>query len=132
MKRVTVDFDKLVGETATYFGANGGIFRLGSAIFDVIEDESDGYRSYMERIEQVYGISEEVAEWCYKEPIFVTICDVRDGDFSGFELLTDGGQSLLRFGTDENDSYYPYYVFEVTEPKDPIGELKNIIKHENF
>lgn len=101
-------FEDLVGQTVSFFGVNCNCFKLGNQVFEAIEDEDNGYRSYLQSVEVAQGnivfpqhklARVRVEEFC-------------DGYFDGYRLVgvTDGHE-WLRFGTDNIDDYYPGFIF---------------------
>ena len=133
MQHQTIDFDKLVGSKATLYKRNEqNCFQLGSVLFEIMEDESDGYRSAMQEarvLARDANGGERVGE--------VVIKNQKDAqDFTGWELVdTNDGHIWLKFGTNNLDDYYPCFVFQ-WEPKpvvvpitdDGIDDLKRLLK----
>lgn len=119
----TVDFNELVGSIATLYPCPNfpNKFQLGEIIFEVIEDENDGYRSMMEQVMIVGRKAKTV-----KELAKITI---RSSDkISGFELVDNlDGHVWLSFGTDYTDGYYPFCVFNWIPKKDTYEALKELI-----
>ena len=86
------------------FDGNNIIFVLNDIAFIAKEDPQDGYRSCMERLDIYNGIVKNKFE------------DVEvDAKLEG-EILSlidcDNKKEVLRVGTDQNDSYYPFFVNE--------------------
>lgn len=103
------------GGIYAFYGVDHNQFKLNDIVYEAVEDESDGYRSYLESVEvrDSKGIF-------FGEPLDkVVLVEVDKGDFSGFELrsTTDENHVWLRFGTDNYDDYYPCFVFRY-EPKE--------------
>ena len=104
------------GEYYNFYGVHDNCFKLGSVVFDAIEDPDDGYRSYLQSI----PITDP------KDLIFSTlpIVDVRvemDLNFEedGFFKLVDvNNHTWLTIGTDHTDEYYPWFVFDYTPNTD--------------
>jgi len=97
------------------------LVQLGSVIFEVIEDEDDGFRSSME---EVRIITREA-----KKDIFlaeIVICSESDGTHSLRDINDD--HIWLNFGTDNSDNYYPSFIFSWNPKKMPEYELINLIK----
>ena len=112
-----IDWRELNGKNGKFYGAHNEYFKIGSIVLRAVEDENDGYRSSLSHIE----IVEEYDELSFTaNPLseiviqtnrdFLYICD-KDTNKNGERYL------WLRVGTDESDSYYPFFVFEYT-PKD--------------
>lgn len=121
-----VNFDTLVGEKATLFltPSTANRFQLGSVIFEVIEDENDGYRSAMEAVKIVND----------NAPKKVLLAEVTIGKTSVineciYTLIDSSGHEWLRFGTDNADDYYPSFHFNWS-PKETedIELIKKLIK----
>ena len=108
-------FEDLVGKTFGFFGVDCNAFKLGGLVFEAIEDEDDGYRSYFTSVEVkdptgLIFFKTEVAE--------VTVARYLDQDFDGYELVdVRDGHVWLRLGTDSSDQYYPMFTFRYW-PKD--------------
>ncbi len=120
----TVNFDQLVGlDSSLYYNNHSNQFQLGDVLFEVIEDENDGYRSSMDEVRIVDMNAKRIPG------DFLGIVEIRScsgGDnFSGYELVDKSdNHQWLQFGTDNADDYYPTFRFLFT-PKEP---LKNKIK----
>jgi len=112
----SVDPDKLVGLKANLYYVNElNRFQLGSVLFEVIEDKSDGYRSYYQEL-QVIDTNKTKNERDFLAE--VQIEKVHEQSFEGYDIIDNDGHVWVRFGTDNNDDYYPCFVFCVT-PKSP-------------
>jgi len=130
-----VNFDKLIGQKGSlYYNNTLNSFQLGSVLFEVVEDENDGYRSMMQEVKVVTTRApktELLAE------VMITSCT---SDISGFVLVdTLDNHVWLEFGTNHQDDYYPYFVFSWTPKLPPspiapsneeniIAEIKGLIK----
>jgi len=132
----TIDFDKLVGlEASLYYNKDHSTnrFQLGSVIFEVIEDEDDGYRSSMQEVQ----IIDQNAD---RNPgDFLGIIQIRKNQFDSGNTqetwsLVDpmDNHCWLSFGTDNTDDYYPCFIFyykakpSIEEQKEEI--IKKLIK----
>lgn len=105
----SVDPDKLVGLKANlYYNNEVNRFQLGSVLFEVIEDESDGYRSFFQEL-QVINVNAEKKERDFLAE--VTLVKVDDGNMNGYEIVGTDGHRWLEFGTDNYDDYYPCFYF---------------------
>lgn len=106
---------KLVGKKFPFYGVDNNSFRLGIDTFDALEDESDGYRSYLRSIRR-----NKKNRLFFKTPLARVRVERRDGkfsDFEGYELVdTRDARVWLRIGTNTYDEWYPYFVFEY-QPK---------------
>lgn len=118
-----VDFKTLVGEKASLYYTNmANYFQLGSVVFEVIEDENDGYRSAMKEV-KIHGNN-------VPKVGFLAEVEIKElnTEVSGFELVdTKDCHCWLQFGTNYTDDYYPCFVFNWT-PKTPENDLKTKIK----
>lgn len=122
-----VDFDMLVGETASLYPSANNLyqFQLGQVLFEVIEDENDGYRSSMQTVRIVRAIQ------TISRPLAQVTISKSELGSENIYLLTDERDNhvWLRFGTDNADDWYPRFVFD-WRPKVPesIKRLKQLIK----
>jgi hypothetical protein len=101
-----------------FYGVDNRFFKVGDesgqAVFEVLEDESDGYRSSLEGLRLV---TEE--EYLKEKPIFfgeslgkVKLIKQEKNDADLYELVdVQDGHVFLEFGTENTDEYYPYFVF---------------------
>ena len=128
MENQTINFDKLVNLTASlYYNKTHDLYRfqLGSVIFEVVEDENDGYRSSME---EVRVIDKEAPR---SQGDFLAIVRIEATNLNSrttWSLIDEvDNHTWLEFGTDNEDDYYPSFMFnyfakpERTET--PIAEL---------
>ena len=103
-------FRAAVGSEFDFFGVDNLHYKLDDKVWLAVEDESDGYRSYLGSIE----------ETSHSDLIFpaVPFARVRVKEYDrpsqeGFELVdVADGHVWLRVGTDNTDDYYPSFVFE--------------------
>jgi hypothetical protein len=115
----------LVGKKCKYYGSKrGNTFRLDDYVFEAVEDESDGYRSYLDKILTLPEIPYE-----YQNLLPIATVIIIDEDFlylkenirtldSGYQLVdADTAQLLLEVGTDNEDDYYPAFVFNTYDKK---------------
>ena len=106
--------DDLQGKKFGFYGVDNNCFKLGRKVYEAIENEDDGYRSFLESVEVVAdeGIF-------FDRPLgYVEVkCSGPRNYFDGY-LLVDvkDGHVWLRVGTDKCDDYYPYFVFDY-QPK---------------
>lgn len=103
-----VQIDQLLGQIGNLYYCNEmNRFQLGTVIFEVMEDESDGYRSSMDKlcvIKQDARMSQLLGE--------VKVVDISKGDDKIYALQdTKDGFNWVEFGTDNADDYYPSFVF---------------------
>ena len=117
MKKVEeFNFDDLVGKKYKFYGVDNNQFKLDKVAYEAIENPDDGYRSYMDSVivkdvDKSIFFRQAIAE--------VYLVDASDGCFAGYQLVdVNDSHVWLKFGTDNNDDYYPYFVFEYS-PKAP-------------
>jgi hypothetical protein len=122
----TINFDKLAGLKASlYYNNHQNQFQLGDVLFEVKEDESDGYRSMLGSI-SILSTKEERKPGEYLAG--VTITKLENSDFDGYELIDDVDNHIwLRFGTDCQDQWYPCFVF-IFYPKGSDSYIENLKK----
>lgn len=107
-----INFDLLVGNRATLYYLNElNRFQLGSVVFEVLEDESDGYRSMLDKVQIVQENAPTIhrlAEVTITEAINQVYQDI-----TGWSLVDmEDFHVWLTFGTDRMDDYYPSFRFE--------------------
>lgn len=94
-----------------FYGVDDGRFKLDAKVFYAQEDESDGYRSYLESVELVAKKDTKDLIF-FKRALDIVQVTHGGGNFEGFRLVSVvDGHEWLRFGTSYNDVYYPVYVF---------------------
>lgn len=107
-------FEVLMDKEHKFYGVDNNCFKLGNQVFEVVENEDDGYRSFL-------GSIEILGNWKEMGLIFpkysfarVKLEESYEGyDFEGYHLIdTDDGHVWLRFGTENTSDYYPCFVFE--------------------
>lgn len=99
---------ELVGTTHGLYGVDGNFFKLGKKVFEAKEDESDGYRSYLDSVE----VSNKEGLIFFKRQVAkVEIVKFDTNSFNGYLLRDSSGHVWLEIGTDNCDDYYPYFVF---------------------
>lgn len=115
----SINFESLVGSEAVLYQCNGlNTFQLGSVLFEVVEDENDGYRSSMQEI-KIIKTNEPVTNKIKLDRVTI----LPDLTISGYRLVGKDSEHLwLQFGTDNSDDYYPSFVYRWT-PKES-EELK--------
>lgn len=107
-------FEKMIGRWHDFYGVDNNRFKLGARLFEAIEDPDDGYRSYLGSVERVDG-----AGIFFPQPLArVKVAEFDDGTESGYSFTDKGGHVWLVFGTNNEDDYYPYFIFRY-QPKAP-------------
>lgn len=107
-------FERLLGREHKFFGVDNYCFKLGNQVFEAVENEDDGYRSYLGSVE-LLGNWKTDHNLIFPRLSFarVTLIECSFGAFDGYQIQDlDHHHIWLRFGTDNADDYYPYFVFE--------------------
>ena len=105
--------EELLGKKFGFYGVDNNCFKLGRKIYEAIENEDDGYRSYLDSVNIV-----NIDGIFFNKPLgYVEVKAIDTGYFDGYivEDVKDG-HVWLRVGTDNADDYYPMFVFEY-QPK---------------
>lgn len=113
----TVDLGELVGKKFDFYGVADNCIKLNDKVFEVVEDESDGYRSSMDYVRVVEADG---------RPFFAApLARVRlekgpetgdDGPQDTWVLRDATGHVWVEFGTTNVGDYYPGFCF-IYEPK---------------
>lgn len=105
-------FDSLVGKTFQFFGIDCNAFKLNSIVYEALEDEDDGYRSYLGSIE----LKDDHDYKFLRRPLGrVRIEREDEGRFDGYRFIdVVTNHTWLTIGTDDTDDYYPYFIFNYT------------------
>jgi hypothetical protein len=102
-----------------FYGVDNHSFRVGRGIdvrtFEAMEDEDDGYRSFMGAVERrADGVF-------FARPVSKVSLRKEANryyrDYPMYELVDETGHVWLRFGTDTTDEYYPFFVFDYSPLK---------------
>jgi hypothetical protein len=118
-------FADLVGTTQDFYGTDGNKFKIGDYVFEALQDDNDGYRSSLGDIVPAEGNFPSKA-YCrvrveeVNSGIQMKEADGGAGLFmdSGYALRDlKSGEVLAAFGTDNEDDYYPCFVFWEFTPK---------------
>jgi len=98
-----------------FYGVDNYFFKIDDMVFEVEEDESDGYRSSMRDVKLVLDPETIKGLIFFKKPLDIVTIDNdpnAGSDFSGSQLKsTKDGHGWLLFGTSNTDDYYPYFTF---------------------
>ncbi len=114
----------LDGLVLPFYGVDGNLFKLGTTVFEAIEDEGDGYRSMLGDV----VIVEDVTGLVFSNEPFatVTVTWIEDGGrdsssegYEGYKLEDANGHVWLYVGTDDLHDYYPMFYFHY----EPSGEM---------
>lgn len=111
------DFLSLIGKKFGFYGVDNLRFKLGRVVWEAVEDDSDGLRSYLETVQRV----EQPDDVFFKRPLAtVEIVDVCEGSMDGYGLRdVKDGHIWLLVGTDNVDDYYPSFVFSYAPKEKP-------------
>lgn len=102
-----ITLEDLVGRhyfSGVDFDGNDIIFVLDDIAFVAREDPQDGYRSSMDKLDIYTNVVKNRFE-------SVEVVAKLSGDLLSL-IDCDNEKEVLRVGTDESDSYYPYFVNE--------------------
>jgi hypothetical protein len=114
---MVTDFKDLEGKRVGFCGVDNLTFCVQTEegqrlAFEVVEDESDGYRSMLETVKPVPLDSLTF----FQEPVTrLTVADC--AELAGWKLVDESGHAWLKFGTDDYDDYYPCFTFTYDPPK---------------
>jgi len=112
--------EQMVGKVFGFYGVDNHMFKLGGAVLEAKEDESDGYRSYLKSIKVVKGpppifFKTPIAKVKVKRVPPPKTFTNYDEELEGYHLVdVKDGHVWLKVGTNYADSYYPFFVFEYT------------------
>ena len=117
-------FEDVVGTKVNFYGVDNCTFKLGKHVFEAMEDESDGYRSYLESVE----VKDPSGQIFFRCPLAkVLVVEIDEDEFERYELVdVEDGHVWLQFGTDHADGYYPSFRFYYA-PKEN-KQLQRVIK----
>ena len=110
-------FKSLVSYEYEFYGVDNNAFCIGingkRVAFEALEDEDDGYRSYLGNI--VVSMEGQVF---FRQPVAQVMLE-EDRSIDGWRLRDVADDHVwLEVGTDATDSYYPSFVFRYS-PKKP-------------
>lgn len=109
----TKTFEELVGKEFDFYGVNCNCFKLGTKVWEALEDPDDGYRSFMDSVVSTFKV------YVFSRTPLARVKVVEEDDvFEGYKLVDVRDNHVwLRFGTEHYDYYYPYFVFDY-QPKE--------------
>lgn len=115
-----VQISELLGQTGNlYYYSQMNCFQLGTVIFEVLEDESDGYRSSMDKLrvlKQDAPMGQLLGE--------IKVVDISNTSQTMYALQDTRDQfNWVEFGTDQIDDYYPGFVFTTNVRTGDEGEV---------
>lgn len=101
------EFRKVLGKKRRFYGVDNYCFKLGNQVFEALEDESDGYRSYLDSVE----VRETDGLIFFRTPLATVMAEeYEDGCAEGVRLVdVRDGHVWLSFGTNYVDDYYPCF-----------------------
>jgi len=107
-------------KTFKFYGVDNNFYKLDNTVWEAVEDPSDGYRSYLDSIEEKINSDKLIF---FSEPLAeVKVIKSDDNNIDGYSLIdTKDGWVWLRIGTYDYDDYYPCFRFEYN-PK-PVKTL---------
>jgi len=103
----------LIGD---FYGVDNHCFKINDTVYEVLEDESDGYRSMMQGI---YEVRDTGGLIFYRIPFAkVKVREIKTYSensydrVDGYELYDEESDHVwLTFGTSNYDDYYPCFMF---------------------
>lgn len=100
-----------------FYGVVGNYFKIGNVIFGAVEDEDDGYRSYLDSVvlEKDSEQLERIRKKFSRRPIAKVRVAATKEEVDIIDVNT--GHCWLSIFTDYTDSYYPCFVFEYKVPE---------------
>lgn len=102
-----------------FHGVDHNTFKFGGVVFEVIEDEDDGYRSALGAVKLEEETSPIKRIFFDRRLDHVKLVTKVDDRSDLYQLVsTRDGHVWLTFGTDDTDDYYPCFVFLYT-PRAP-------------
>lgn len=111
------------GERYAFYGADGTVFKLNDTVLQAIEDENDGYRSYLETV-ATYPDGFIFFRDKLADVLVIRIGDENMGDmeaFDGYALVDAKDEHVwLLIGTEHTDDYYPSFVFQYFPKKQEL------------
>ena len=122
------DFDTMIvpGDCYDFYGIDDRRFKLGfdddvTIVLEALEDPHDGYRSYLNCV-RVNNVSDCIFFSTPVAKVHVEIIEM--GRRTGYKLVDiETNHVWLTFGTNDSDSYYPYFFFEYDPPNTPFVKL---------
>ena len=131
-------FENFLNIELDFYGATNNKFKVGidedTIIFEVLEDEDDGYRSCLDTV----VVSDQTnADKDFLGKHFAKVCieTIEYNYFKGYAIKDAASDhNWLEFGTDHADDYYPYFVFRYNPVKvevAEVAEVENIIREKH-
>lgn len=107
--------DELVGREFDFFGVDDREFKLDETVYRAVEDEDDGYRSYLDSV-----VVTKPRGLFFPFRLARVRVEKREEpgingsyrSFTGYVLVgVDDGRIWLKVGTEDFDDWYPMFVF---------------------
>lgn len=100
-----------------FYGVVGNYFKLGNVIFEAIEDEGDGYRSYLDSVvlEGDGCVLDSINHLFNRRPIAKVRVTSTSDEVDIIDAVT--GHTWLSIYTDYIDDYYPCFRFDYSVPE---------------
>lgn len=105
-----------------FYGVDNLWFKLDDKVYLAVEDDDDGYRSYLGSVEVAnYHLEGDLI--FFQKPIaFVRVVRENSGEKENIALIdVEDGHRWLEVGTDYADDYYPMFMFEYFPKRGDIG-----------
>lgn len=113
-KMLEVNPNDLLGHIFCFHGAHTNMLKLDNLTFEAVENQSDGYRSMMERLRLVESSR---SQGFFAHPLCTVVVCKPNLKLNVYELRdTKTDHVWLTFGTRNSDPYYPMFIFNYTPP----------------
>lgn len=108
-----MEFKELIGKDLAFYGVCHHLFKLDNQVWEAIEDDDDGYRSYLDSV----AVSGEDGTFFTAPIATVQLKSTGTEGDERYELVDASGHVWLTIGTDHSDDYYPYFEFDYSPPQ---------------
>lgn len=121
-----VQISELLEQTGNlYYCSQMNCFQLGTVVFEVLEDENDGYRSSMDKL-RVLKQNADMGQLLGE----IKVVDISNNNQTMYALQdTKDGFNWAEFGTENIDDYYPGFIFRNNVRTGSEGEM---VKNNSF
>jgi hypothetical protein len=103
-------------KTYLFYGVDGNCFKLDNQIYEVIEDENDGYRSALGSVELKNNeISDKIFFNTPLAEVKIVDCEKQSNSepIKGWAIIDIKNNHMwLQYGTRDWEDWYPYFVFK--------------------
>jgi len=120
-----IAWKELTYKTGKFYGVCNNCFKIGSVVFEALEDENDGYRSSLKGVNVLTDEEVKSRDLIFFHESIAQVKIITDED-NLYLADTTTGHTWLRVGTDTTDSCYPMFRFEYT-PVDSKWHKDNIL-----